>query len=159
MAGLIKADLSEFDLDKYEGRKAALKAIFNVRAGEGEALVGDVQMLQPQFVDYTEDDILTVKYRICDWQLSNIGYIQAGFLVAMVDCAYGPMSDVCSGMKSAGTIDMNSYFLRPITMEDGEVTVVVRLTTNTRRIMHFKAELLNSKGKTALEMNINVMKR
>ncbi|MBR5229018.1 MAG: hypothetical protein IKV96_04185 [Firmicutes bacterium] len=159
MAEILRPDLSEFDLNTYQDRKAAFEKIFSVRAAEGETPVGDIQMLQPIFVDYTEEEVLTLKFNIFDWQVSNIGYIQAGFLVAMVDCAYGPMSDVCSDLKSAGTIDFNTYFLRPITKEDEEVTVVVKLTTNTRRIMHFKAELLNSKGKTALEMNINVMKR
>lgn len=159
MAEILRPDLSEFDLGRYEDRKEALKKIFSVRAAEGETPHGDVQMLQPEFVDYTEDDILTLRYKIFDWQVSNIGYIQAGFLISMIDCACGAMSDVCSGLKSAGTIDMNSYFLRPITLEDEEVTVVVDLAANTKRIMHFKAELFNSKGKSALEITMNIMKR
>lgn len=159
MADILRPDLSGYDLEKYEDRKAALKKIFSVRAEEGVTPVGDVQMLQPEFVEYTEDDILTLKYKIFDWQVSNIGYIQAGFLISMIDCACGAMSDVCSNLTSAGTIDMNTYFMRPITKEDGEVTVVADLSSSTKRIMHFKAELFNSKGKPALEVVMNIMKR
>ncbi len=159
MAEIIRPDLSEFDLDKYEDRKEALKKMFSVRAKTGGTPYGDVEILQPQFVEYSEDDKLTVKFKIFDWQVSNIGYVQAGFLISMVDCACGAMSDVCSGLKSAGTIDLNTYFMRPITLEDEEVTVVANLATNSKRIMHFKAELFNSKGKCALEVTMNIMKK
>lgn len=157
-----RPDFSAHDLTTYEGRFQAFKELLGSRDEEGFAITGDVTSLDPEVLDYVIDEdgveILTARFRPKKWMLNGLSYVQGGYLAAMIDVICGPMSDICSQGHTAGTLDMTTTYFRPITMKDEEIIVRVRLTSNTRRVMHFEAELLNSRGKRAVTAVSNIMK-
>ena len=53
---------------------------------------------------------------------------------------------------------MTTIYFRPITMDDQKITVRVRMTSSTKRVMHFEAELLIGKVKRAVTAVSNIMK-
>ena len=158
----LRPDLSFYDLSTYEGRLQAFKKLLGSRDEEGFAVTGDITSLNPEMLDYVIDEdgveIMTVRFRPKKWMMNGLSYIQGGYLAAMIDVVCGPMSDICSQGRTAGTLDMTTTYFRPITMDDEEIIVRARLTSNTRRVMHFEAELLNSRGKRAVSVVSNIMK-
>lgn len=157
MAGK-RPDFSKYDLLTFEGRKAAMTELMSWRAAPGESSVSDIETLEPELISYEEGDIATVHVRPKEWMLNGLEYVQGGFLASIIDVVCGPMSAVCANGKTAGTLDMTTTYFRPITMKDEYMTVIVKLTSNTKRVMHFEVELLNSKGKTAVTAITNIMK-
>lgn len=157
----VHPDFSAFDLTTFEGRTQAFQMLLGYRDEEGSALTGDITSLDPELLEYTDADgidTLIVRFRPQEWMLNGLRYVQGGYLTAMIDAVCGPMSDICSNGHSAGTLDMNATYFRPVTMDDSEIIVRVRLTSNTKRVMHFECELLNSKGKRAVTVTTNIMK-
>ena len=157
-----RPDFSPYDMTTYEGKLEAFQMLLGSRDEEGYGVTGDVTSLDPELVEYTiEEDgteLLVARFRPQEWMLNGLRYVQGGYLASMIDVVCGPMSDICSNGRSAGTLDMTTTYFRPITMEDQEITVRVRLTSNTKRVMHFEAELMNSKGKRAVTAVSNIMK-
>ena len=157
-----RPDLSFYDLSTYEGRFQAFRTLLGSRDEEGFAITGDITSLDPEMLDYVIDEdgveIMTVRFRPQKWMLNGLSYVQGGYLATMIDVVCGPMSDICSQGRTAGTLDMTTTYFRPITMDDEEIIVRARLTSNTRRVMHFEAELLNSRGKRAVSVVSNIMK-
>ena len=49
------------DLTTAEGRRAQLKALLAARAEEGAMPRGDIEVLETEFVEYTDEGELTVK--------------------------------------------------------------------------------------------------
>ena len=145
----------EIDLTTYEGRLEAFNKVYDPELG----LTGDIITLKPEFVEYKMDDTLTVRFHPKEWQLNGLGYVQGGFLSAMIDVVCGPMSDVCSQRHSAGTLDMLTNYFRPVTMDDTDILVKARITMETKRVMHIEAELLKADGKGAVTASTNIMKR
>lgn len=157
-----RPDFSPYDLSTYEGRLEAFQMMLGARDEEGFACTGDITSLDPELLEYTIDEnnveTLVARFRPQEWMLNGLRYVQGGYLASMIDVICGPMSDICSQGRTAGTLDMTTTYFRPITMDDEEIIVRVRLTSNTKRVMHFEAELLNSKGKRAVKAISNIMK-
>ncbi len=145
--------LEGLDLKTHGGRAEAFRRYFGP-AGEAN----DVISLGPEFVEYRQDDTLIVRFRPREWQLNGMRYIQGGFLVSMIDVVCGPMAAVYADGRPSGTVNIAVDFFRPVTLEDGSVTVAARVTSNTRRLTHMEAELRNSKGNVAVKMSTNVLK-
>lgn len=143
------------DLTTYSGRLEAFKILYDPKLG----LTGDIRTLKPEFVEYKMDETLTVRFHPEEWQLNGLGYVQGGFLAAMIDVVCGPMSDVCTQSESVGTLDMLTNYFRPVTMEDKDILVKSRITMATKRIMHMEAELFKADGKVAVTASTNIMKR
>ena len=157
-----RPDFSPYDLSTYEGRLEAFQMMLGARDEEGFACTGDITSLDPELLEYTIDEnnveTLVARFRPQEWMLNGLRYVQGGYLASMIDVICGPMSDICSQGRTAGTLDMTTTYFRPITMDDEEIIVRARLTSNTRRVMHFEAELLNSRGKRAVSVVSNIMK-
>ena len=157
-----RPDFSPYDLTTFAGSKQALQMMLGSRDEEGYGSTGDVTSLDPELLEYTSDEngveTLVARFRPKEWMLNGLRYVQGGYLASMIDVICGPMSDICSNEMSAGTLDMTTTYFRPITMEDEEIIVRVRMTSNSKRVMHFEAELLNSKGKRAVTAVSNIMK-
>ncbi|MEO1406679.1 MAG: PaaI family thioesterase [Pseudomonadota bacterium] len=76
------------------------------------------------------------------------GYIQGGFLAAMLDDTIGFLA----GMKTApkalpSTVDLHTTFLRPVRV--GAVEVAARLANIGRAMIFAEATLFDSRGKEA----------
>lgn len=76
------------------------------------------------------------------------GYIQGGFLVAMMDDVIGMLTTVRAGTsKFPSTVDLHTHFLRPVRV--GVIEVAARLRNVGRAMIFAEADLFDSRGKEA----------
>ncbi len=76
------------------------------------------------------------------------GYVQGGYLVAMMDDALGMLAASVAGSgRLPSTVDLNAHFLRPV--RPGRVEVLARIRNVGRVMMFAEAELFDSRGKEA----------
>lgn len=76
------------------------------------------------------------------------GYIQGGFLSAMLDDTIGMLTTLKVGAKAfPSTIDMHVHYLRPVRV--GAVEVLARLRNIGRSVIFAEADLYDSRGKEA----------
>lgn len=75
-----------------------------------------------------------------------VGYIQGGFIAAMLDDAIGPALIIAAkGEKFSPTIDLHTHFLRPV--RPGRITVKARPIQMSRNIAFAEAELFDARGR------------
>ncbi|MEL7108373.1 MAG: PaaI family thioesterase [Pseudomonadota bacterium] len=89
------------------------------------------------------------------------GYIQGGYLSAMLDDAIGMLATVKTGTRAfPSTIDLHTTFLRPVRV--GAIEVAARLRNIGRQVIFAEADLYDSRGKEAARarasLAINPMK-
>lgn len=76
------------------------------------------------------------------------GYVQGGYLSAMMDDVMGMLAAFkLLGKAVPSTIDMHTHFLRPVRV--GPIEVVARLRNIGRTVMFAEAELYDARGKEA----------
>jgi uncharacterized protein (TIGR00369 family) len=74
------------------------------------------------------------------------GYIQGGFLSAMLDDVMGMMAMLKVAPKSfASTIDLHVHYLRPVRV--GKIEVAARITNKGPSVMFAEADLFDCRGK------------
>ena len=144
-------------MNKEELREK-LRAILSDRAAAGERPKGDIQVLEPEFVDYDDEGWLTVDFLPQDWQKNGINVVQGGILGYMLDCVFGPFAFIVSEKKLAGTIDTTTNLLRPVIADGRKIRVKARMITNAKRMMHAEGILYNADGKVAVTASTNLMK-
>lgn len=135
-----------------------LKAILSERAAEGVKPIGDIQVLKPEFIDYTDDGVLIVDFEPQDWHENGIHLVQGGILSYMLDCVFGPFAYVISEGKMSGTLDMQTNYLRPVFADGRKIRVEAHVITNSKRTIHAEAKLYNGDGKVAVTASTNLMK-
>ena len=89
------------------------------------------------------------------------GYIQGGYLSAMLDDTIGMLATVKTGVeKYPSTIDLHTHFLRPVRV--GPIEVAARLRNIGRQVIFAEADLFDARGKEAARatasLAINPMK-
>ncbi len=76
------------------------------------------------------------------------GYIQGGYLCAMMDDTIGMLATMKTGNeKFPSTIDLHTTFLRPV--KTGAIEVFARLRNIGRAVIFADAELYDTRGKEA----------
>lgn len=75
-----------------------------------------------------------------------LGIFQGGFLCAIFDEAYGPLTYMASG-RPVVTIEMSTTFLRPFTKKDEVISVHAELVAKTKTLLVLKAEAKTREGK------------
>ena len=89
------------------------------------------------------------------------GYVQGGYLSAMMDDTIGMLATVKTGTRAfPSTIDLHTTFLRPVRI--GTIEVVARLRNIGRSVIFAEADLYDLRGKEAARatasLAINPMK-
>lgn len=76
------------------------------------------------------------------------GYIQGGYLTAMLDDAIGMLATMKTGAERfPSTIDLHTSFLRPVRV--GAIEVAARLRNIGRAVIFAEADLYDTRGKEA----------
>lgn len=76
------------------------------------------------------------------------GYIQGGYLSAMLDDTIGMLATMKTGTRAfPSTIDLHTTFLRPVRV--GTIEVVARLRNIGRAVIFAEGELYDTRGKEA----------
>lgn len=139
-------------------RREVLKLIFSERVLEGEEHETDLQVLEPEFISYTDDEVLTVRIPVKKWMGNGLRVVQGGVMSYMFDAVVGPMAFAYSETDLSGTIDLSTSYLRPVLPTDPYVTIVSRVRSNTRRMVYIEAELYDCRGKLCTTAVTNIMK-
>lgn len=89
------------------------------------------------------------------------GYVQGGYLSAMMDDTMGMLATVKTGIRAfPSTIDLHVQFLRPVRV--GIIEVAARLRNIGRSVIFAEADLYDARGKEAARatasLAINPMK-
>lgn len=147
------------DMTGVQLMKTRLRDILSDRAAGGARPQGDIQVLRPEFIDYSEDGWLTVEFIPQDWQKNGIGVVQGGILGYMLDCVIGPLAFVISDGRLAGTISMTTSYLRPVKADGEGVRVRARAISDSKRMMHIEAYIYNHEGKVAATAAADLMKK
>lgn len=78
--------------------------------------------------------------------LNPAGYVQGGFIVAMMDDAMGPaVLAHTEGKKLTSSIDIHAHFLRPVRL--GPVVVEAQVTRLGQQVAFIEAKLFDHQGK------------
>lgn len=75
-----------------------------------------------------------------------LGIFQGGFLCAIFDEVYGPLTYMASG-RPVVTVEMSTTFLRPFTKKDEVISVRAELVAKTKTLLVLKAEAQTRDGK------------
>lgn len=88
--------------------------------------------------------------------LNPMGFIQGGFLVAMLDDTMGPAAIVkTKGKKLMQTIDLQTHFLKPVRL--GPVTTEGTVIQLGRTIAYVEAKLFDARGRFCACANSSVI--
>jgi uncharacterized protein (TIGR00369 family) len=80
--------------------------------------------------------------------INPAGFIQGGFLTAMLDDTLGPAILVATkGRKYGHTIDLHTHFLRPVA--PGRITTTGKVTSLGKTVAYLEGQLFDAGGKLA----------
>jgi uncharacterized protein (TIGR00369 family) len=78
--------------------------------------------------------------------LNPAGFVQGGFIVAMLDDSMGPaVLAHTEGKRLTSSIDLHAHFLRPVRL--GPVTVEAQVTGMGQNVAFMESKLFDSRGK------------
>lgn len=90
--------------------------------------------------------------------LNPLGFVQGGFLSAMLDDTLGPVVFAqTKGQKITTTIDLNVHFVRPVS--PGRITSKGRIINLGQTIAFMTGELFDSNGKLAARASASALLR
>jgi uncharacterized protein (TIGR00369 family) len=102
--------------------------------------------LGTRYTDIEVGRMLVAEVRF-DSKFSNpMGVFQGGFLCAIFDEVYGPLTYMATG-RPVVTIEMSTSFLRPFTERDESVIVRAEVIAKSRSLIVLRAEARSKKGK------------
>jgi uncharacterized protein (TIGR00369 family) len=141
-----------------EETKEVIREIISDRAAPGDTPRGDFQVLMGDFIDYTDDGELIVKYPVKEWQCNGLDVMQGGVMGYIADATFGPLGYAIFSRTSAVTIDMTTNFLRGVNITVAYLIAKTRVLTKGRNIAHMECKLYNPEGKLVMHSTANMMK-
>ena len=102
--------------------------------------------LNPTGVVYDgENEILTMEFLACDWEMNPRNILHGGITAAIFDTTMGFHAHYISEMRGTTTSDLSVSYIRPI-MEGDTVIVKSYLKTEGRTLFRFYAEAFSQKS-------------
>lgn len=141
-----------------EETKEIIREIISDRAAPGDTPRGDFQVLMGDFIDYTDDGELIVKYPVKEWQCNGLDVMQGGVMGYIADATFGPLGHAIFNRTPAVTIDMTTNFLRGVNITVPYLIAKTRVLTKGRNIAHMECRLYNPEGKLVMNATANMMK-
>ena len=140
-----------------EEERAKLIEIFSQRAKKGTMPANDAELLQPEFIELTEEGLLTMKYPVLGWQSNQLGNLQGGIIGSMMDLVFGAFGYVIFGCKPAATINMTTNYIRPVSLTENHLIIKTIFKGKGRRILYGESEAYNTKGKLSATGSTNII--
>jgi len=104
------------------------------------------EIFQSEFVDYTDEYELTMKYHIKPWQRNPFGNLQGGMICYYIDATAGALSWVAVDCDPVGTVDININFIRAVEKTIDYITVKSKIISIGRRVIVATAEVYDPDG-------------
>lgn len=128
----------------HEETAALLKETLE-RNEEVNAAAG-AEIFDFQFLDYDENDVLSAKVYIKDWQRNPFGNLQGGMICYYMDATAGTLSWVSVDCEPVGTVDINVDFIRGIPKETEYIIVKAKVISIGRRIIVATVQVYDPDG-------------
>ncbi|MCL1910648.1 MAG: PaaI family thioesterase [Leptospirales bacterium] len=141
-----------------EEQRAKLIGIFSQRSKEGATPANDSELLQPEFIELTDEGLLTLKFPVLNWQRNQAGNLQGGMISCMMDLPFGAFAYVTFGFKPPATINMITNYIRPIGPSEDSLIIKTIFRGKGRRILYGESEAYNIKGKLTATASTNIIR-
>lgn len=102
--------------------------------------------MQGRFVAYEKGKSLRAAFPVVERYEGPSGVMQGGMVTAAFDNIYGPFSYLLTASYCI-TLNLSTSFIRPITRQDGELTVEVGLVDRTKQLLLLDGKAWNPQGK------------
>jgi len=140
-----------------EEKKAKLIEIFAKRAKNGAQPVNDSELLQPEFIELTEDGLLTLKFPVFNWQRNGADNLQGGMIGCMMDLTFGAFAHVIFDGLVA-TISMTTNYIRPVGLSENYLITKTIFKGKGRRILYGESEAYNANDKLVAIASTNIIR-
>ena len=121
-------------------------------AGPGPAFT----QMNGVFLDYMADHSMIASFPAKPEYANSLGVVQGGFMAAAIDNIFGCFA-LMSTKRPCATITMNLSYIRPVRVEDGDMTVEVKVLQQTRSLLFLSGKLSNGTGRTACTANATMV--
>lgn len=128
----------------HEERKQKLMEYAN-RDAELNGKAG-AEIFDTEFIDYDEDNVVTVRFHIKPWQRNPFGNLQGGMQCYYIDFIGGIVSWVMVEGEPIGTVDVNVNFIRAIPETAEYVDVRGKVISLGRRVIVANVEIRDPEG-------------
>lgn len=138
------AEAAGADQDRMQ---AAIKAEIEKYRNQGDSVNA---MMKPEFVACSYDEkTLTVAFPVLEWEKNRVGVMHGGIIATAFDIATGLLARFLAGRNFAPTIQLETVFIRPISIGD-TFEVFVKTNLAGRKLTHLYCEgAVKSTGKLA----------
>lgn len=99
-----------------------------------------------KIIDYIEDESIRVRFPLYEKYNNPAGTILGGFLPVFFDLTFGPLAYLVA-KKPTSSLDLNTSFIRPITIQDKEITIQSTLINKSKSYLILDAQAFNNKNK------------
>ena len=113
--------------------------------------------MDTKFVDYTEDGILTLKYKIKDTQRNGYHLLQGGYISAFFDNNYGLYVYVATGGKPFSTVNMTMNFHKAVMADVTELFISTHIISAGKRIVCLEGEARDASGRLIATCQTNMI--
>lgn len=107
---------------------------------------GGAELFETEFIDYDEDNVVTVRFHIKPWQRNPFGNLQGGMQCYYIDFVGGIVSWVMVEGEPIGTVDVNVNFIRAIPETAEYVDVRGQVISLGRRVIVAQVEVRDPEG-------------
>jgi len=101
--------------------------------------------MNAEIMEYVEDESIKVKFPLYEKYNNPAGIILGGFLPVFFDLSFGPLSYLAA-KKPTASLDLNTTFIRPITIKDKEIIVKASVVNRSKSFLILEAQAFNSKN-------------
>lgn len=102
--------------------------------------------LGTHYIDIDFGKSLTAEIKFDDRFTNPMHMFQGGFLCAVLDEVYGPLTYMAAG-RPVMTIEMSTSFVRPFTAKDESIVVRAEVVNQSKTLMILRAEVRSKSGK------------
>lgn len=108
-----------------------------------------------KMVHYERKRLLRCAFPLSRDYANPVGFLQGGYLTALMDDTFGPLSYLVAG-RPAVTIHLATTFVRPVSVEEPYLLVEAEVVSRGRQLVTMRGEVSSSAGKllaTATSVN------
>ncbi|MCR4399597.1 MAG: PaaI family thioesterase [Syntrophomonadaceae bacterium] len=135
-------------------RYTDLEAVL-ARLGHEAEPPGCFAMMQPEFVEYAENEAVTFRYPVLETFANPRGSMQGGFICAAFDNAFGSLVYFATGSMAMASVDLHVNYQRPVLVGD-TLTVTVQLKSLGRTIAHLTGDAFDGAGRLVATATTNI---
>lgn len=100
------------------------------------------------FLDYMAEHSMIASFPVKPEYANSLGVVQGGFVAAAIDNVFGCFA-LLTTKQPCATITMNLSYIRPVKVDEGDMTVEVKVIQQTRSLFFVSGKLSNGEGRTA----------